>query len=66
MGLVGMILIGAIRNSMGHVGVTVIGAFRSSLRKLAAVTTSSPQTPHGIFRWALHLKRLLVETVLAG
>ena len=51
--------------SVGHVGMTLIGAIRNSLRKLAAVALSSTQIPHGMSRLALHLNRLLVESVRA-
>jgi hypothetical protein len=51
---------------MGHAGMTLTGTIRNTLRKFAAVALSSPQIPHGMSRLALHLNRLLVETVPAG
>jgi len=54
------------RVSMGHAGMTLIGANINTLRKLDALTLSSPQIPHGMSHLALHLNELLVETVPAG
>jgi len=48
---------------MGHAGMILIGAIRNTLRKLAAAALSSPQIPHGISRLALHLNAMLVETM---
>jgi len=51
---------------MGHAGITLIGAIRNTRRKIAAVALSSPQISHGMSHLALHLNRLLFETVPAG